>query len=304
MSDKALDVGLDAHGVNARDDQLGHDISGTLRVVGSIAGQASLIAALLFYFGWARTQALLNYFGVSASVAHLSVNDYVLRSLSVTIRPLIILGLLMAVLLSGHRWLAVTLTTRRHPTVTHVSILACIALGLALFVAGLLGFYNWVVYSTRYPFVPVLLAIGVTLVGYGFRMHGSSHPDPRPRNWWTHIQTTALVIVDIAFIFWAVAVYASAAGQQAAEQLASNLSAQPGVVVYSINSLDIAAPGVQVERIAGKDSQYRYRYSNLRLLLYSDGRYLVLPGSWRKGDDPVFLLAEDKEVRFEFYSGS
>jgi hypothetical protein len=39
------------------------DLSGLLRMLGSIAGQTTLLAALLFYFGWARTQAAFSYFG-------------------------------------------------------------------------------------------------------------------------------------------------------------------------------------------------------------------------------------------------
>ncbi len=113
-----------------------------------------------------------------------------------------------------------------------------------------------------------------------------------------------LVVLDVFLIFWAVSVYASISGQQVGEQLASNLQAQPGVVVYSEMSLGLTAPGVTVARLSDSGSQYRYQYSELRLLLYSGGRYFLLSDDWEQGRDPVFLLDEGNGIRVEFYSGS
>ena len=282
----------------------GRDISAVLRIAGSIVGPTTLAVALLFYFGWARTQALMGYFGINAAIAHLSVNDYVLRSLNITVRLVIILGLLTLVLLSGHRWLVATLAARRRPSVARFAALAFIVPGLLLCIAGFLGFNNWVVYSTRYPFVPILFAVGVTCVGYGFNIRSSTHPERRPRTWSARSQTATLVVVNIAFIFWAVAVYASISGRQAADQLASKLGAQPSVIVYSAKSLGLTSPRVKVEQLPGSDSQYQYRYSNLKLLLYSSGRYFLLPSGWKQSHDPAFVLEEGNGIRFEFYTGT
>lgn len=282
----------------------GRDISTVLRVAGSIVGPTTLVVALLFYFGWARTQALMGYFGINAAVAHLSVNDYVLRSLSITVRLLVILGLLTLVLLSGHRWLVSKLAARRSPSVARFAALAFIVPGLLLCIAGVLGFNNWVIYSTRYPVVPILFALGVTCVGYGFNIRSSAQPESQPRSWSARSQTATLVVVNIAFIFWAVAVYASIAGRQAADQLASNLGGQPSVIVYSAKSLGLTNPQVKVEQLPGSDSQYEYRYSNLKLLLYSNGRYFLLPSGWKQGHDPAFVLEEGNSMRFEFYAGT
>jgi hypothetical protein len=113
-----------------------------------------------------------------------------------------------------------------------------------------------------------------------------------------------LVVLDVVLIFWAVAVQANISGQQVGEQLASNLQAQPSVVVYSQQSLGLTAPSVKVARLSGDGYQYRYRYSELRLLLYSDDRYFLLPDGWEQGRDPVFLIEEGNGIRAEFYSGS
>jgi hypothetical protein len=288
---------------DTKDSQTSHDISTGWRIVGTVAGQATLVAALLFYFGWARTQAVMGYFGINSAIARLSVNDYILRSLSITIRMLIILGLLTLILLSGHRWLSTTLASRQRPFMARLAMLACVVPGFLLCIAGVLGFYNWVVYSTQYPFVPIMFAVGVTLVAYGFHIRSFVQPNLQPHKWSARTQTATLVILNIALIFWAVAAYANITGQRAGELLASNLTAQPSVIIYSEKSLGLTTP-VKVQQLPGNDSQYRYRYSNLKLLLYSTGQYFLVPDNWKRGHDPVFLINEGNEIRFEFYTGS
>ena len=222
--------------LDTEESQTGHDISAVWRIAGSVAGQATLVTALLFYFGWARTQAVMGYFGINSAIARLSVNDYILRSLNITIRMLVILGLLTLIFLSGHRWLSTTLASRRHPSMARFAMLACIVPGFLLCIAGVLGFSNWIVYSSQYPVVPVIFAVGVTLVGYGFHIRSFAQPNPQRHKWSARTQAAALVVLDIAFIFWAVAVYADITGQAAAERLASHLGGQPGVTIYSEKS--------------------------------------------------------------------
>jgi hypothetical protein len=300
------------------------NVSRALRAVGTIAAQTTVVAALLFYFGWARTQAVLNYFGIDPAVAHLSVNDYVLRSLVVTVRFLVGLGLLGLILLACHRCIATVLGAGHHPRLGNLLFCVFLFVGLLSCTAGVLGFYNWVVYSPRYPFTPIFLLAGVNLVAYGFyiRRHAdgsaqkeasrdrntdqsSSAGRPRSRpdeHGWAGMQATVLLIVDIVLIFWTVAVYANFQGQNDAELLASNLATKPRVVVYAETPLNLTDPHVTIERLPARGGLPQYRYSNLRLLLYSDGRYFLLPDNWKRGHDPVILLREDNGVRFEFYN--
>lgn len=58
--------------LDTEDGQTGHDISAGWRIAGTVAGQATVVAALLFYFGWARTQAVMGYFGINSAIARLS----------------------------------------------------------------------------------------------------------------------------------------------------------------------------------------------------------------------------------------
>ena len=301
--EQSLEAQSDSSEVVDNDSIAGSGISVVLRVFGSVAGQASLIGALLFYFGWARTQAALSYFGIDASIAQLSVSDYMLRSVDVTVRPLVVLGLFAFVLLHGHRLLVSMLTSRRDPRIARIAMLICILAGVLFCVLGVLGFYNWVAYSTKYPFVPILLAVGVTLAAYGPYIRRFAQPGLPRRKWRDTNQGLIVVLLDIALLFWTVSVYANISGQQAGADFASKLGTQPGVVIYSINSLSLSAPGVEVRRLTGPGNQYHYRYSNLKLLLYSNGEYFLLSGNWRKGSDPAFLLKANDNIRLEFYSG-
>jgi hypothetical protein len=289
--------------LETEESQAAPDISAGWRVVGVVAGQTTLVTALLYYFGWTRTQAVMGYFGINSAIARLSVNDYIIRSLSIGVRMLIILGLLALILLLGHRWLSAVLASRQRPSLTRLTILICVLTGFSLCVAGMLGFYNWVVYSTQYPFVPVMIAVGVTLVGYGFHLYSADRPNPQSRRLSARTQAAVVVVLDIVLIFWAVAVYANITGGQAAKQLASNLATQPSVAIYSEKPLGLNPPA-KVQQLPASYSQYRYLYTNLKLLLYSAGQYFLVPGDWKRGHDPVFLIYEGNGIRFEFYVGS
>jgi hypothetical protein len=299
-------------------------LSDAARLVGAIAGQTTLIAALLFYFGWVRIQAELMYFGVNADVANVSVDDYLLASSQVAIRMLVFLGLLAMVALASHRWLKDVLTERRS--------LVCItmAVGVLLCIGGVLGYFNVVNYSSQYPIVPVMLGAGVTIVWYADYLRGQQNEGAkgkgkkgRSREGRTHeartqkartqkgraqsrssllsrAEAVALIAVDVLLIFWVVAVYADNNGTQYSEQL--KLRSLPGVVVYSSDPLGLAAPGLSVKKLAPGQSRYSYRYSGLKYLLYSSGQYFLLPDRWKRGHDPVFVLRQDDGMRVEFYS--
>lgn len=83
----------------------GGDFGSVLAIVGVIASQAVLITAVLYYFGWVRTNGFLSYFGVDPNMAGFSTADYVLRSISVAFAPLISAAFIALVLCGMHRLL-------------------------------------------------------------------------------------------------------------------------------------------------------------------------------------------------------
>jgi hypothetical protein len=75
------------------------DNPGILAIVGTIASQTALITGLLYYFGWAREQSTLTYFGLDTSLVDYSTADYVLRSVNVAFTPIVRVALAALVLL-------------------------------------------------------------------------------------------------------------------------------------------------------------------------------------------------------------
>src|SRR3954463_3259502 len=73
-----------------------------------VASATALLAALLYYFGWARTQATYGYFGIDTGLLGFSTPDYLLRSINSAVPPAIGAGLVALLLISLRRWLAAT----------------------------------------------------------------------------------------------------------------------------------------------------------------------------------------------------
>ena len=83
------------HG-RAANQRPGMGLERAVQVVTAIVAPTTVLTALLFYFGWIRTNALFQYFGVDATVLGFTTQDYLLRSteaLYVPLGTLLVLGL-------------------------------------------------------------------------------------------------------------------------------------------------------------------------------------------------------------------
>src|SRR5690242_16639858 len=74
-------------------------------VVTSIASQAALITALLFFYGRVRTGAFYGYFGIGTHALQFSTSDYVIGSLNATLPPVIVCALAILAVLAIARHL-------------------------------------------------------------------------------------------------------------------------------------------------------------------------------------------------------
>ena len=70
-----------------------------MKFITSIGSPIALATALLFYFGWVRSEEQARAFGADASVFAMSTQDYVLRSVNVLFFPLILMFLVGLLLL-------------------------------------------------------------------------------------------------------------------------------------------------------------------------------------------------------------
>ncbi|WUI02758.1 hypothetical protein OHR68_13425 [Spirillospora sp. NBC_00431] len=269
------------------------------QLLGQVVAQTTALIAVLYYFGWARTNALLGYLGVDPALTGWSPAEYALRSVNVVVRPLIVVALLVLGLRMAHRVLTREFDRQAalgRTFVPRVAGLVALGMGVAVGVLGLFGFADVILFSSRYPAVPLIIGAGVALVVYGLHLIG------QPALLQGGASAAVLITLALALGLWAVSVYAGLVGQDAARTLVHGMARRTTVTVYSKDDLGISAPGTALRTEHLPSGEYKFRYSGLRLLLYSDQRYILLPDGWARGRDPAFVLDEDEGRRFELRS--
>jgi hypothetical protein len=266
---------------------------GYLEWVTTVAGATTLVGALLFYFGWARSSATFGYFGIEADLLGLSFQDYLLRSVRSTYQPL--LGVTVAALgaVALHRLL------RGSPVAFPVGV-AFVTLGALSASFAFISTLGLVTLRVDWPLVPVAYLSGAVFLVYGIGLLAAvegKEPHSRAIVVSRHPLVAAVILL---LAFWVVSSYAGYRGKAVAEQIAAQLDRRPSVVVYSDTDLRLRGNGVHVEIQQGA-SAFGYCYSGLRYLIRSDDRHFLIPENWRRGRDPIIVLDEDKSMRLEYF---
>lgn len=280
-----------------------------IAAIGAIASQAALLTALLYYVGWARTNATLGYFGVDPKIIGYSTEDYLLRS-SNTAFTLVIIGTLAGLgLLTLNRTVLEPRARAGDPR-----MLRCLRAGLAI------GVLLAVVVCLRlaapgivaYPgglLLPVCLVVSIALMAYGGHLRALYPPDadsqaggpragPPQADGQSRVRSTALLGLGIVAVLWLSAQYAHEVGERRGERIAAGLARDPEVTVYSSAPLAIRGPGVRVGSIGTEGDRYRHAYSGLRLLASGNGRIILLGRGWRRGEQ-VHILPDDGSFRLD-----
>lgn len=271
-----------------------------------VLAPTTVITALLFYFGWAQTNALFGRLGIDQSALGFTVQDYLLRSVNSTFRPLSVVLLAATAGLSVH--IAVTRATPGRGRVAERVWPVSVVAGGLLLAAGLSGLWGLVRYRVDFPVVPLSLGVGLGLLAYGAHLRGQA-PERRgataavPRTLLAARRTVVAIFV-LVMLFWSVAVYAQARGVREAARVAATISRRPDVTVYSARRLHLEGPTIRETELPGPDAAYRYRYSGLKLVVRSGGKWFLLPASWTPGNRGAALLLPDTDdLRVEFTPG-
>jgi hypothetical protein len=285
------------------------------KVIGQGVAPTALVTSLMVYFGWARTTVIYDVFGISSSVLDLTVQDYLLRSVGTTFRPLVVVLLVLLLLRPAHRVLI-----RWQSAAVHKRVLpfAFFAAGAFLVGVGLLGFLRILAYPVEWPIIPLSLGVGVLLISYVRTLRASAPPEPvaddpgsdedGDTSGQTNVpepllllQRVALAAIVVVTLFWSAAVFAQLDGVQTAERIAANPQSLPGVVVFAPRRLQLGGSSVLETTLpAEADPVFRYRYDGFRLLTRSDKRLFLLPARWRPGTHAV-VLADEPTLRIEYY---
>jgi hypothetical protein len=262
-----------------------------MKVITSIGSPIALATALLFYFGWVRSEAQAKAFGADASVFAMSTQDYVLRSINVLFFPIILL-LLIGLLV--HR-LDRRLRTAPPPWLGPVARMLrfswapFLALGIVFYaVAGTFGDVTlpfWVALAILGPAYGTVLRRVVT--GERARFSGT-----------TVVLLGALVTVTL---FWQTERLASLGGEALAQDIQDNLSDRlKPVELFSAKDLHIAGPGVRTTTFSNPDTAYGYAYSGLYLLQRSGDKYFLLTQGWDTNAGRLIVLPDTPAIRLQF----
>lgn len=294
----------------------------------TVIAPATVLGALLFYFGYVSSRAQFAYFGVDVDTIGLTTQDYVMRSPQPLLVPLLVLTLVGVGAIALHAWIRQRIGGARSDTpgpahlnayrrVAHRVLLG----GLALMAGGVVLLFayaslrDWAWYGLV---TPLLLAGGATLVAYAARLQhllhppASTEPDTTPDAARAHADnsvhalrrsaTVLLVVVIVANVFWITATVAQYSGRGQAHALAKRLDTLPNVILDTRERLYLRDPGVEETALPISPGQtFHYRYRHLRLLIQGHGLMFLVPDTWSASDSTLVVpLDESVRVQFQF----
>ena len=264
----------------------------------SIASQAALITALLYFFGRVHMSAMYNYFGLDANSLGFSTSDYVINSLNATLPPVVLcaLAILSVLTLVKHLDRTVNLIQQR-PRIKRLTVIVTVVVVVACLIIVLNGISNLPTasYSRGYPLPIAVLGLAAA-VGMGRRLLAPSSGRTTDPLWSMMVAAFAL-----AGVLWVTDIYVGADGTREGRDRANTLRSPTSsdFVLYSANRLAIAGPGIQADPITTDGNRYRFQYSGLRLLIRTPREYVILPAYWQKGRDHVIVMPVDDSTRFD-----
>lgn len=247
------------------------------------------MTGILFYFGYVSSKSFYAYFGVTLSALDLSTSTYAVRAPETLFRPVVALILILLAVAVAHHSLHAYLA-RVRPRESLVALVVLMALGVVGLVVGLDGLRG----GTRGAYSALALAVGALLVELGLWTGHTSGLLPAPVSEVyrdsLNVRRGLLAALLVVAAFWATTILAIERGADTARLVERSLPLQPQAVVYS--KFDMQLPGSMRTELA-PGGAYRYRYNGLRPLLYSDGRWFLVPARWtRQNGLAVIVLAD------------
>ncbi|MEO3783950.1 hypothetical protein ABGB12_11490 [Actinocorallia sp. B10E7] len=269
-----------------------------LRWLGAIVANATVITALLVYFGWQRSEVMAKRLGIDESVLGMSTREYVLRSVG----PVLVLLLVISVAgfgwLALDRWLTGALETPGRTTRIVLLLLSLAWLVLPL-LAWLLGYVPALRAQVFIAF-PFTLGAGVLLAFYASRLRADPEA-PNPRDPMLKGFVTVIVAVSL---FTGTSNYATVLGTRLADGVTPGSLTR--VAIYSPTRLHLGAPGVVETPLpppdpkTKQDTPFLFRYTGLRLLDHVGGQYFLISDAWTRRTSTVMPISDKSPARFEF----
>ena len=271
--------------------------------VSSFVAPITLVSAILFYFGYVFTATEYGAFGLDVDTIGLSTQEFIMRSPGPLLFPLVTASMVAAVVAYAHAALRrriETATTEAPWRLRRFRRLAraCTAagwIGLGVGMAMVIGMAVLRPFLTLYDIVvPSVLVVGAALALYGLRL---GRLLGRPRRL---AATAALFALLATSLLWVTATLAQYTGRYAAIELGQGQD-RPSVLLDTKERLFLPTAAVREYALpGGGDGQtFRFRYTNLRLLIQGKDHMFLVPSPWHRGD-PTLVVPMDGDVRVEF----
>jgi len=249
----------------------------TGKFVAWLLGQAAVLSALLFYFGFVRTRSAFSYLGVDLSLVGLTPTELILRSANSIAMPAAVIFLF---------WLGTAIAVEVMKVLALSRSIAAPVVVLPIAVALLLG--PSVLGESVEPSAYFVFAIaGIAIAAISLAVTNSTF----------RALAAPISAAAILALFLAVGWQAKLIGQQSAKSFVAEIAMQPELVIRSNRSIGLVdGEGVTVRRI-DPTIGYQYEVRGLRLIVKAGGNYiLVRPG------DPLrstFFVPATNEVWVE-----
>lgn len=276
-----------------------------MKMITEIGSMAALLTALLYYFGWARSEAQARAFGADASVFAMSTQDFVLRSVDVLFLPAFVLLALGYLAIRLHRRLVVrgdpsrmaevASASKQRPVLARFAKVLRFSWALAALIAVAL---LCATPSAGAATLPLWIALGIIGTVYGAALRRLSTDQKGQPPLAIAIVVAALIGVTM---FWAAERFARVAGEsKAADIKASMAETLKPVTIYSSTRLYLTGPQVDEIRIGQDEPGYQYRYHGLYLLQRSGAKYFLLTRGWERDEGKLVVLPDNDAIRVEF----
>jgi hypothetical protein len=270
-----------------------------VELAGSIAAPVTVFTALLYYFGWVRTNAVFRYFGVDPAILAFGLPEYLTRSAGTAFKPVVVLLLVAAlILLAGRavdvverRWSGVRIAVGGHRlTIRPVASLLLLA-GIVSMATGIAVAVGLVAYS------PIWAAFALACGGLA-AWHGARHLasrrglSRRP----SFVERALLFGVIATALFWATAAYSQQIGDQLAQFIDSDPATQPEVTLHSAEDLNMWTEPDAVS----EQGRFPHTYKGFRLLIYANDRWFLLTDELTEsGRHRLIIIRDDDSIRVE-----